>query len=100
LQEATALLAEALNEDASATLVRRDLGMALFVSGRAADAAVHLALAQKAEPTAEGARMLGDAHDAAGNAGARDVALAEERALMARAQRERVARLIGSPPAP
>lgn len=93
--QAVSLLGDALALDPSSPRGRRDLGTALLAAGRAAAAVPQLDVAQRADPTSDGARLLAEAHAAAGNPAASDAARAQYTTLAARDAADRVARLTG-----
>jgi len=95
--QAVALLGDALALDPSSPRGRRDLGAALLAAGRAPAAVPQLDVAQRAEPTSDGARLLAEAYAAAGNPAASAAARAQYATLSARDAADRVARLIGTP---
>ncbi len=95
--QAVSLFGDALALDPSSPRGRRDLGAELLAAGRAAAAAPQLDVAQRADPTADGARLLAEAYAAAGNLVASDAANAQYAALAARDAADRVARLTGGP---
>lgn len=92
--QVVSLLGDALALEPSSPRGRRDLGAALLAAGRAAAAAPQLDVAQRADPTTDGARLLAEAHAAAGNTAASDAARAQYATLAARDAAGRVARLI------
>lgn len=91
------LLGDALALDSSSPRGRRDLGAALLDAGRAPAAVPQLEVAQRADPTADGARLLAEAYTAAGNVAAAESAKANQATLAARDARDRIARLVGGP---
>jgi len=98
--QVVSLLGDALALDPSSPRGRRDLGAALLAAGRAAAAAPQLDVAQRADPTTDGARLLAEAYTAAGNRAASEAATAEHATLAARDARDRLARLTGGPSSP
>jgi predicted Zn-dependent protease len=98
--QVVSLLGDALALDPSSPRGRRDLGVALLTAGRAAAAVPQLDVAQRADPTTDGARLLAEAHAAAGNLAASQAATAEHARLAGRDARDRVARLTGGPSSP
>jgi tetratricopeptide (TPR) repeat protein len=96
--EAVPLLEEVLSLDPSAPRSHSELGLVLLAAGRSADAVPHLTAAQRAEPTADGARALAEAHAAAGDVASSRAAADDYQALAARALSDRLARLTGRAP--